>query len=109
MVGQCAQSESERELVSIVGGDSETKIGGPAIKPQLAHHLKVSAQPSHQLAHHPRLDHTPPHHLKKAAVLTKTFTVHIVDCEGLHNHQVIPPQCCQLHSQETWELNAVAK
>ena len=102
MTNVLRQAEAEWVLVSIGGGDSETKIGGPAVKPQLAHHLKVSTQPSHQLAHHPRLHHTPPQHMKKAAVLTKTFTVHIVDCEGLlHNHQVIPPQCCQLHSQET--------
>ena len=49
MDDKCAQSEVEWVLVSIGSGDSETKIGGPSIKPQLAHHLKVSTQPTTNL------------------------------------------------------------
>ena len=58
MDDKCAQSESEWVLVSTVVGDSETKIGGPTIKPQLAHHLKVSTNPTTNL--------------KKTADLTQT-------------------------------------
>ena len=53
MDDKCAQSESEWVLVSTGVGDSETKIGGPAIKPQLAHHLGL--HPAHLLTNLPTI------------------------------------------------------